>query len=105
MAIWLDLADIGSFTATLRACRDRYAGTGTNRKAGEMAHMRKQNSLCLPEELKSCGPALNSVEVNGVPQVLIDFPSLSQTELAADTRFCRVGIRADALVQRLILRK
>lgn len=44
--------------------------------------MLKHNSLCLPAELRFCGRVLTSAEVDVVRQVLIDFPSLSQTELA-----------------------
>jgi hypothetical protein len=42
----------------------------------------KQNSLCLPTELKFCGRALTNAEVEMIRQVLLDFPALSQTELA-----------------------
>jgi hypothetical protein len=44
--------------------------------------MLRQNSWCLPDELTFCGRLLTSVEVDVVRQVLIDFPGLSQTELA-----------------------
>jgi hypothetical protein len=44
--------------------------------------MVKHDCLGLPAELTFCGRVLTSVEVDAVRQVLIDFPALSQTELA-----------------------
>jgi hypothetical protein len=44
--------------------------------------MLKHKALCLPAALTFCGRVLSSVEVDIVRQVLMDFPALSQTELA-----------------------
>jgi hypothetical protein len=44
--------------------------------------MLKHHSMCLTEELTFCGRVLTHAEVNVVRQVLLDFPGLSQAELA-----------------------
>jgi len=44
--------------------------------------MLNQSSLCSPEKLAFCGRVLSEAELDQVRQILTDFPSLSQAELA-----------------------